>query len=483
MTADARERVVRLFEREYGGGPSKIVTVASDGSARRYFRLQAPDGGTVIGGYGSDRRENRAFLSFSSSLRAAGLPVPAILAESRRQGVWLEEDLGDQTLFDLLSAARVERDGGFPDDVLELYMDVVRILPRFQIEGARAVNFRLAYPRRAFDRQSMLWDLNYFKYHFLKLAHVPFDEARLERDFSRLVRFLLEADRQHFLYRDFQSRNIMVRDGEPWFIDYQGGRRGALQYDIASLLYDAKADLPAAVREHLLDCYVEALEALAGVGAGEFMVHYRGFVLIRIMQAMGAYGYRGFYERKPRFLQSVPFAARNLSELMEDGLPIPLPELETVFSHVVQRWAGEESASRDESELLVDVTSFSYRIGYPEDRAGHGGGYVFDCRAITNPGRQVEFEHLTGLDEPVARFLEAQPEAGVFWDAVRQMAESHVEAYRRRGFSSLSIGFGCTGGQHRSVYFADRLAGHLSERYPDLQVVVTHRERDTWPAS
>jgi aminoglycoside/choline kinase family phosphotransferase len=481
MTENARDRVARLFARQYGAPPASISAVAADGSARRYFRMPTPEGGTVIGGYGSDRRENRAFLSFSSSFRTAGLPVPEILAENRRQGIWLEEDLGDDSLFDLLAAARSES-GAFPDEMLELYSAVVRILPRFQVDGGRVVNFRVAYPRRAFDRQSMAWDLNYFKYHFLKLAHVSFDEARLERDFSKLLRFLLEADREHFMYRDFQSRNIMVRAGEPWFIDYQGGRRGALQYDVASLLYDAKADLPSGVREALLHCYVEALEEVAGVDAATFMVHYRGFVLIRIMQAMGAYGYRGFFERKPRFLQSVPYAARNISDFLEEGLPVPLPELEAVFSRIARRWADDESQNGQESALRVDVTSFSYRTGYPEDRAGHGGGYVFDCRGISNPGRRAEFVHMNGLDDPVASFLEAQPEATSFWEGVRRLTESHVEAYRRRSFSSLSIGFGCTGGQHRSVYFAERLTRHLAELYPDLEVVVTHRERGSWPA-
>lgn len=483
MTTHARERVVALFARHYGAPPAEITDVAPDGSSRRYFRMPTSDGQTVIGGYGSDRRENRAFLSFSSALRAAGLPVPEILADNRRQGVWLEEDLGDSTLFDLLSAARTDPTDAFPDGLLALYSSVVRILPRFQVDGGQAVNFRVAYPRRAFDRQSMLWDLNYFKYHFLKLAHVPFDEARLERDFSKLVRFLLEADREHFMYRDFQSRNIMVRDGEPWFIDYQGGRRGALQYDVASLLYDAKADLPAAVRDELLHRYLEALEEVGGADPAGFMRHYLGFVLIRILQAMGAYGYRGFFERKPRFLESVPYAARNLSGLLREGLPISLPELEASLSKIVERWAGDEPQGSEESALRVDVTSFSYRIGYPEDRAGHGGGYVFDCRGITNPGRRAEFAHMTGLDDPVAEFLAAQSEATVFWDGVRHLTESHVDEYRRRSFSSLSIAFGCTGGQHRSVYFAERLARHLSDRYPELEVVVRHRERGSWPTS
>lgn len=481
---NARDRVVRLYERHYGVRPAHVYEVAADGSARRYYRLPTPDSGTVIGGYGPDRGENRAFLSFSATLRKAGLPVPGILAENRRQGTWLEDDLGDTTLFDLLAETRApDPEEPFPEEVLAVYRRVVELLPRFQVEGGRLLNFRVAYPRRAFDRQSMLWDLNYFKYHFLKLAHVPFDEARLERDFGKLVRFLLEAPRDHFMYRDFQSRNIMVVESEPWFIDYQGGRRGALQYDLASLLYDAKADLPPEVRAELLERYLAELEGMVPVDRDAFLGCYRGFVLIRIMQALGAYGYRGFFERKPRFLQSVPFAARNLDALLDEGLPLSLPEIESTFSRIVERWAGPESSAQEAPGLSLRVASFSYRNGYPEDGSSHGGGYVFDCRGISNPGRLAEFVDQTGLDEPVVEFLAARPETEAFWHGVRRLVEAHIDAYRQRGFSSLSISFGCTGGQHRSVYFAERLAGHVQDVYPDVNVILRHRERRGWPGA
>lgn len=481
---NARDRVVQLYKRHYGVGPDHVSEVAADGSARRYFRLPTPSSGTVIGGYGPDRSENRAFFSFSAALHEAGLPVPRILAENRRQGTWLADDLGDTTLFDLLADRRAsDPDGPFPEEVLDVYRRVVEMLPRFQVEGGRILNFRVAYPRRAFDRQSMLWDLNYFKYHFLKLAHVPFDEARLERDFGKLVRFLLEAPRDHFLYRDFQSRNIMVVDGEPWFIDYQGGRRGALQYDLGSLLYDAKADLPPSVRAELWDHYLSELEGLVPIDRPAFLEQYRGFVLIRIMQALGAYGYRGFFERKPRFLQSVPFAARNLALLLEEGLPLSLPEIEAAFSHIAERWATPDTSARAAPGLSLQVTSFSFRSGYPADESGHGGGYVFDCRGIPNPGRLAEFVDQTGLDGPVIRFLEGRPETEAFWHGVRRLVESHIGAYRQRGFSSLSIGFGCTGGQHRSVYFAERLARHVRDVDPDVNVILRHRERHVWPGS
>lgn len=477
-----RDQVVRLFERHFGARPAHVRELAADGSSRCYYRIPVPEGGTVIGAYGPDRRENRAFLSFASSLRDAGLPVPQVLVADPHEGTWLESDLGDTTLFDALSGAReAEPAGPFPDTMRDVYRRVVTLLPRFQVEGGQAIDFGLAYPRRAFDRQSMMWDLNYFKYHFLKLAQVPFDEARLERDFGKLVRFLLEAERDHFMYRDFQSRNIMLLDGKPWFIDFQGGRRGALQYDLASLLYDAKADLPQDVRDELTECYLGALGELLAVDRARFLDHYRGFVLIRIMQAMGAYGYRGFFERKPRFLQSVPFAARNLARLVEEGLPLELPEIEAAFAEVISRWSAPASAAPEPAGLTVQINSFSFRHGYPEDHAGHGGGYVFDCRAIDNPGRQPAFAELTGLDEPVIDFLEGRSETEAFWQQVRRLAETHIDNYRNRGLSSLSISFGCTGGQHRSVYFAERLAAHLRGAKREVAVAVRHRERSSWP--
>ncbi len=480
-----RKAIARLFEQTFQTDPESLVPMASDGSQRTYFRLGGGPRGSVIGAHGPDAEENRAFLSFSRTFRELGLPVPEIYSADEGRRIWLAEDLGDLTLFSALSRARAasgERAHGddFPPSALALYEKVVEMLPRFQVEGAHAVDFDVAYPRSAFDEQSMRWDLNYFKYHFLKLAHVPFSEQELENDFDRLTRFLLRADGNHFLYRDFQSRNIMLRDEEPWFIDYQGGRRGALQYDIASLLYDAKAAVPELIRQRLLERYLDALGGHHDVDRDRFVELYRGFVLIRIMQAMGAYGYRGFFERKPRFLQSVPYAARNLVGILEGGLPVSLPELEKVFRRIADGWA-EEAPPAPTGELSVHIASFSYRHGYPADDRGHGGGFVFDCRSLPNPGRSPEFAELTGLDPAVVTRLEAEPQAGTFWSGVRSLVEAHVESFRARGFTDLTVAFGCTGGQHRSVYFAERLAEHLHQRYGDVEVTVRHLARGQWP--
>ena len=470
-----KERLIGLFEACFGRRPDVILDLAADGSTRQYFRLVLDAERTAVGVIGPDRDENRAFLEFARVFRQTGLPVPEIYAEDREAGVWLEEDLGDTTLFKALTAARIGcGQAEFPAEIEALYRQVLSILPRFQVLGHRAIDYRVAYPRQAFDQQSIRWDLNYFKYHFLKLAHVPFNEQRLEDDFSRLTAFLLDADADFFLYRDFQSRNIMIRAGEPWFLDFQGGRRGAPHYDVASLLYDAKADIPPPVRGALLEHYLDALGEHMPVDRQEFRTRFPGFVLVRLMQAMGAYGYRGFFERRRRFLESVPNAARNLEHLLNAGLPLPFPELECVFRRIADRWARPASQAAPESGLTVLVQSFSYRDGYPPDLEGHGGGFVFDCRALPNPQREPTLRDLTGEAPAVVDFLERSPEVQEFWENVRGIVEAHVEKYVARGFASLTVSFGCTGGQHRSVFMAAKLAAHVGQSYPHVTIRLRH---------
>ncbi len=322
----------QLFERHYGFPPEEVKPVQGQlgGSGRAIVRLSgegASGGGTsAIGILSSVREENVAFLDFSRHFRRHGLPVPEIYAQDLSQGAYLEEDLGDTTLFEFLGGHR----GGESIDAqaIEAYRKVVAMLPRFQIVAGEDLNYKVCYPRSSFDRQSIAWDLNYFKYYFLRLAGVPFNEQALEYDFGRLTKLLLSAGRDYFLYRDFQSRNVMLRDGEPFFLDYQGGRKGALQYDIASLLYDGKADLPPQLRQELLDHYLDCLGGLIDLKRDAFMEHYYAYVYVRILQALGAYGFRGFYERKAHFLQSVPYALKNLRWLAENvKLPIALPAL------------------------------------------------------------------------------------------------------------------------------------------------------------
>jgi aminoglycoside/choline kinase family phosphotransferase len=479
----------RLFARRFGAPPTAAVPLAADGSRRRMTRFVGPTG-TAIGVEGPDPDENRAFLSYTRDFRGIGLPVPEVLAADEEAGVYLVEDLGDTTLFHALSAARRVEPGTFPASMVPVYRRVLETLPRFQVDGGRVVDYRVAHPLAAFDRRSMRWDLDYFKYHFLKLAHVPFHEDRLDRDFDRLTALLLEADASHFLYRDFQSRNVMWKDGAPWFIDYQGGRRGALMYDVASLLYDAKAEVPASLRESLLAHYLAALSERIPVDEAEFRRLYPAFVLVRILQAMGAYGYRGFYERKPHFLKSVPPAVRNLEALLASGgVAAELPELRRAFDRIAAdpRWAD---SARDAvpagahgappPRLTVRVGSFSYARGIPRDPGGHGGGFVFDARGLENPGRLSAYASLTGRDPEVARFLETRAGAIEFVAAARAMVDAQVRAYAARGFTSLQVLFGCTGGRHRSVWCAERAAEGLRAAFPDVEVTLVHEEAPRW---
>ena len=442
------------------------------GSGRNIIRLSA-ERQSAIGILYNVREENVAFLEFSRHFRRHGLPVPEIYAEDLNQGAYLEEDLGDTTLFEFLSKHRTGED--IAPDVVEAYRKVVAVLPRFQIEAGRDLNYKVCYPRGRFDRQSISWDLNYFKYYFLRLAGIPFSEQALEDDFDSLTTFLLSADCDYFLYRDFQSRNIMLKSGQPFFLDYQGGRRGALQYDVASLLYDAKADLPPELRQQLLDLYIEKLDGFADVKREAFLHYYYGYVYVRILQALGAYGFRGFYERKAHFLQSVPYALKNLRWLLHNvKLPIALPTLMEAFNSML---ASEklQSIASEADNLTVRISSFSFHRGWPKDESGNGGGFVFDGRSLPNPGREDRFKALTGKDAPVIDYLNQQESVHQFLASVLSLVEASVSNYQQRGFKHLMVSFGCTGGQHRSVYFAEQLAKRLRGR-GGVDVVVRHRE-------
>lgn len=463
-----------LFRRRTGRAPAGCEPLKGDGSARRLYRLTAP-GVSLIGAANDDRLENEAFLAFSRHFRKRGLPVPEIYENDLKKGVYLEEDLGDTTLFQHLVKNRSRR--GLSSDTIAYYKKAIELLPRFQIESGRSLDYSRCYPRPSFDRQSMMWDMNYFKYYFLRLAKIPFGEQALEDDFKRFADYLLEAPRDFFLYRDFQSRNIMIRGGEPWFIDYQGGRKGALQYDVASLLYDAKADLPFDLRDELLKIYLAKAAKMTRLDKRAFLSHFPAFVYIRIMQAMGAYGLRGFYERKAQFLQSIPYAVRNLEHLLRTTeLPVKLPTLMEVFRRIVASSALRQFGNVS-LELTLRVQSFSFKDGIPADEKGHGGGFVFDCRSLPNPGRYERYSELTGRDGEVARFLKKERPVNRFMKNVIALVDSAVSNYRTRNFTDLMVAFGCTGGRHRSVYCAELLAKHVRKKH-GIKVEVRHRGQE-----
>ncbi len=464
----------RLFEQHFHSPVGRMQPLQGElgGSGRKIIRV-AGEKLSAIGILYDVREENVAFLEFSRHFRRHGLPVPEIYAEDLSHGAYLEEDLGDTTLFEFLSRNRVGEN--IAPQAVEAYRKVVAVLPRFQIEAGRELNYKVCYPCASFDHQSIAWDLNYFKYYFLKLAGIPFNEQELEEDFGRLTKFLLSASRDYFLYRDFQSRNVMLRNGQPFFLDYQGGRKGALQYDIASLLYDAKADLPPELRQQLLDHYLDRLADFIALEREVFMQHYYAYVYVRIMQALGAYGFRGFYERKAHFLQSVPYALKNVRWLLQHiQLPIAMPTLMDAFDRMS---AAENlySVTPGSETLTVRIFSFSFQRGLPKDEAGHGGGFIFDSRSLPNPGREARFHTLTGKDMPVIDYLNQQRSVQEFLTNALSLVDASVSNYQRRGFKSLMVSFGCTGGQHRSVYLAEQLANRLRGRN-GVDVVVRHLE-------
>jgi aminoglycoside/choline kinase family phosphotransferase len=464
----------KLFEQHFHGPPERIMPLQGElgGSGRKIIRL-ANEKHRAIGILYGVREENVAFLEFSKHFRRHGLPVPEIYAEDLRHGAYLEEDLGDTTLFEFLSKNR--SGGDIAPQVVEAYRKVVAVLPRFQVEAGRDLNYSVCYPISSFDRQSIAWDLNYFKYYFLRLAGIPFNEQALEDDFSRLTEFLLSAPRDFFLYRDFQSRNIMLQNGDPFFVDYQGGRKGALQYDIASLLYDAKADLPPELRQQLLDHYLDRLSNFIKLDRAAFLQHFYPYVYIRIMQALGAYGFRGFYERKAHFLQSVPYALKNLRWLLHNvRLPIPLPALMNAFKDMLSSEKLQGLAT-DADNLVVRIFSFSFHQFLPKDETGNGGGFIFDGRSLPNPGREERFKTLTGKDAPVIEYLQQQESVHQFLASVLSLVDASIGTYQQRRFKNLMVSFGCTGGQHRSVYLAEQLAKRLRAR-SGLEVIVRHLE-------
>ncbi len=458
-----------LFARHFGIAPEKVVPIAASGSNRRYFRISA---GTfsAVAVQGTEAAENRAFIAFSEHFRKQGLPVPEIYGVSRDGLCYLQEDLGDVSLFSRL-------------DDRQAVLRTVALLPKVQVLGARGLDFSLCWPLSAFDRRSVFFDLDYFKYCFLKPSGIDFDENRLQDEFELLADELLKSPADYFMYRDFQSRNIMLRDGQPYLIDYQGGRKGPLEYDLASFVWQAKAAFPEAFREELVETYLEALSALVPVDRELFRRRLGFFVLFRTLQVLGCYGFRGLVEKKAHFISSIPFALDNLSAILEGPSVEPFPYLAGLLSELVRKRPGSAKCAELPSEtvpgvLYIDVMSFSYRKGIPDDLSGNGGGYVFDCRGMDNPGRYAEYRNLTGLDRPVIEFLEARAEVDKFLSHALPLVDAHAECFLERGLSHLSVFFGCTGGQHRSVYCAEHAAAHLKEKFGDrIRVRLVHRER------
>ena len=503
------EKLLALYKAWSGADPATTEQLPGAGSNRQYYRFIDHEGHSVIGCVGTSRDENHAFVYLARHFTKRKLPVPQILAVSDDELRYLQTDLGSVSLFDAIRGGR-EAGGRYTLAEQELLKRTIRELPNIQIRGARELDFSNCYPQPAFDTDSVLFDLNYFKYCFLKATELDFHELKLEADFRLLAKDLTAADdEQCFLYRDFQARNIMLAPSlAPFFIDFQGGRKGPYYYDLASFLWQASAKYPHKLRRELVYEYYNARKNYTEVPSPHrFVERLRLFVLFRLLQVLGAYGFRGYFERKRHFIDSIPPAIQNLRELLTPNADIfPYPYLMDILrqlSELPQFQQIETTASRADGykitennpykphpkdgpatfskydaqgPLVVKVFSFSYRKGIPEDESGNGGGYVFDCRSTHNPGRYEPYKKLTGLDEPVIRFLEDDGEILTFLDSVYKLADAHVRRYIQRGFTSLMFSFGCTGGQHRSVYSAQHLAEHLHQKF-GIEVRICHREQ------
>ena len=457
-----KKALSELFQAYYGVGVDSIDELPRAGSHRRYFRMSG-SGQVCVGAYSPDALETKAFITFTLHFIDKGLNVPQLLADEPAKAVYLLEDLGDLSIKELLDKQRTGSE--IPSGVVDLYRRALEELVRFQTDGHEELDYSVCVPRKEFDMQSILWDLNHFKYYFLKLMGIQFDEQKLEDDFQTFTDHLLEAGRDYFMFRDFQSRNIMVRGDELYFIDYQGGRRGALQYDVASLLFEARTNLPISLREELLEHYLGSLRGKYPGQSDVFMDQYYGFVLVRILQALGAYGIRGIIENKALFLQSIPYALRNLEWLRDSGLiPQGMPELNSCIDLICKLEEFREMSDDYGGKLRITIHSFSYRKGMPKDLTGNGGGFVFDCRALPNPHYHKELKDLTGRDNAVREFLEAKPSVGQFIQDSRDMVSRAIESYLSLGYTELMVSFGCTGGRHRSVYCAEKLRESLNSQ-------------------
>ena len=458
------ERLKELYKEKFGSEPQSVVRLTGDGSNRVYYRMTGV--ADVIGVAGTSVEENRVFIALSRAMLACDIAVPAVLAVSDDELCYLQNDLGDVSLYGAMAHAR--ENGVFEAADIECLSSVVAELPKIQFTVPQHFDFSLCYPVSDFNERTVMWDLNYFKYCFLKGVGIEFNENRLEDEFVKLTDILLSDNDNVFLYRDFQSRNVMLKDGKPFFIDFQGGRRGPIYYDVASFVGQARAKYSDVAVASMVDAYLDALAFYKSVDREYFMKMLRLFRVFRLLQNLGAYGYRGLFERKKAFVESIPAALEQLSALLDGG------EFPYIMSLVNEIAALPMFVRSESKELVVDVVSFSYKRGIPDDTSGNGGGFVFDCRAIHNPGRYEPYKKLTGMDEPVIKFLETESDIAAFLDNAYALVDEMVDTYKKRGFTHVQVCCGCTGGQHRSVYSAEHIARHVADKF-GVKVVVTHK--------
>lgn len=482
MDADKDIKILsELFNNKYKEAPENIKLLPGAGSGRRYYRLIS-GANVCIGVAGENLRDCRAFISLSRDFRAAGINVPEIYDVDNSGLYYIQEDLGDESLFAMITKVNGSRNvtqssGNLESEVEVLIKDTLRQLARMQSVNEMVWGEDVEY--KAFSYRQIYWDLNYFKYEYLRPLGVDFDEEALEDDFEQFAYYLSSASKRAygFMYRDFQSRNVMVKDGKCWFIDFQGGRKGPSLYDAVSFLWQAKASFTPGFRREMLKVYADEYYLFNGIKPDKLLASVNLFVLFRTLQVLGAYGLRGIIERKAHFIESIPPALRNLKELISSGVLDEYPELKRISEKITSDARFNSKEGKD-GKLEIEVYSFSYKKGYPANYTGNGGGFMFDCRGMHNPGRYAEFKTLTGMDAPVIEFLKEKGETDLFSDRAVELISPTVERYIRRGFTNLQIGFGCTGGQHRSVYCAERVAKILAAKFPEAKIILIHREQN-----
>lgn len=511
------QRLIDLYKRLRKAAPNDVTQLAGAGSNRKYYRLTSKTIGeqSLIGVLGTSAAENSSFISIANFLKDSGINVPQVLAVTDDCTAYLQTDLGNVSLFDLLKEGR-EADGKYSKAEVEMLSKVICDLPSIQLAGSNKL-FECCHPVKTMDERSIMFDLNYFKYCYVKLVGAEFDEYALQDDFEQLAHDLMkDCDTDTFLYRDFQARNIMITNGTPYYIDFQGGRRGPIYYDVASFLWQASARYSNELRLKLITEYVASLNSIAtkhfgidhpmsSITVDNFIPRLYLFVLFRLLQVLGAYGYRGLWEHKQHFIDSIPLALANLGEELRRGTINSYPTLKSLCDILIKNQsstsekllqqpttsvtdttkskiselikADSNYLKTDAKPLVVRVYSFSFKRGIPKDITPNGGGFVFDCRSTHNPGRYAEYKHLTGLDTPVIEFLEEDGEIITFLSNIYPLVDFHVKRFMERGFTDMMVSFGCTGGQHRSVYSAQKVAEHIHQKFR-IEVRLCHREQN-----
>lgn len=477
------DRIKEFFSRFSKDAITSIDKLPQAGSERHYFRIHSINK-NYIATYGANLKENASFIYFSKHFKKKDLAIPEILGVNAEADIYLQEDFGDISLLNKLE------ESGYTTEVYDLYKKSLQQLALLQVKGHEGLDYKKCLTNSSFGKQAIMADLLYFKYYFLDALRQPYDKQKLIDDFEALSNYLSHTEYKYFMFRDFQSRNIMVTpDNHVHFIDYQGGMKGAPQYDVASLLWQAKANLPDEWKQHLLEDYMEAFEQVVEepIDKDTFRSQYNGYVLIRLLQVLGAYGFRGLFERKAHFLTSIPLALENLKWFVQNqNMGIAVPEFKKVLEicisdAVIQEFTPIQATG--ETPLVISINSFSFiKTGYPRDETKNGGGFVFDMRGILNPGRFDEYKHLSGLDKTVKDFLEQQTKMPEFLNGVYSVVDISVEDYIKRDFEYLSINFGCTGGQHRSVYAAEALARHLRNKFK-VKINLSHNNKENWKIS